>query len=327
MIFVLKIRNVLVIFPEFLNVETFLTSIVHFAISDTNFQAYKIYMASWELVNVDPIDRDEIGEEDDKWGDDLMNDLRNRLDELRRFNATLETSSDKDKLKKGTIKLVANETYDKITNLFNNTRKRSGIKGGSNIWEPIRNYDSFDPDDNGNLTFVHLNEVIGLGIINEGLDSPSKMIKKLGVNRLTLMGFRNITNEDIHFYRSRYKDGREKVRKLNDNLNERSKAIESSSTTDAEAIELMEIMSEDIDMTIKGVEREMPFIEAGERDKLLPLRELQRLDKQLRTVRGSLKVAIAKRIDLENRIKHEENELNEIQDPTYSDDHRKMIED
>ena len=40
-------------------------------------------MASWEPVDIDPFDRDEIGEEDDKWGDDLMNDLRNRLDELR----------------------------------------------------------------------------------------------------------------------------------------------------------------------------------------------------------------------------------------------------
>ena len=45
------------------------------------------------------------------------------------------------------------------------------------------------------------------------------------------MGFTNITDEDVHHYRSRYKDAREMVRKLNDNLNERSKAIESSSKT------------------------------------------------------------------------------------------------
>ena len=51
------------------------------------------------------------------------------------------------------------------------------------------------------------------------------------------------------------------------------------------------------------------------------------LDKQLRTIRGSLKVAIAKRIDLEGRIEREERKLNEIQDPTYSDDQRNMIED
>ena len=51
-----------------------------------------------------------------------------------------------------------------------------------------------------------------------------------------------------------------------------------------EAIELMEITSKDIDTTVKGVEWETSFIEAGERDKLLPLRELEGLDKQLRTI-------------------------------------------
>ena len=99
------------------------------------------------------------------------------------------------------------------------------------------------------------------------------------------------------------------LKKLNDNLNERSKAIESSSTTDGDAIELREITSEDIDTTVNGVERETLFIEAGERGKLLPLRELEGLDKQLRTTRGSLKVAIAKRTDLEGRIKHDENKF------------------
>ena len=72
---------------------------------------------------------------------------------------------------------------------------------------------------------------------------------------------------------------------------------------------------------------ETSFIGAGERDKLLPLRELEGSDKPLRTIRGSLKVAIAKRIELKGSIKHEENKLNEIQNPTYSDDQKKIIED
>ena len=114
--------------------------------------------------------------------------------------------------------------------------------------------------------------------------------------------------------------------KLNENLDERSKAIESSSTTDAEAIEMIEMTSKDIDTTVNGVEQDTSFIEPSERDKLLPLRELEGLDKQLRTIKGSLKVAIAKCIDLEGRIKHEERKLNEIQDPKYSDDQRNMIE-
>ena len=39
-----------------------------------------------------------------------------------------------------------------------------------------------------------------------------------------------------------------------------------------------------------------------------------------------MKVTIAKHVDLEARIEHEERKLNEIQDPTYSDDQRNMIE-
>ena len=57
---------------------------------------------------------------------------------------------------------------------------------------------------------------------------------------------------------------------------------------------MMEMTSKDIDKTVKGVEQQMSFIEPSERDKLLPLRELEGLDKQLRTIRGSLKEAIAK---------------------------------
>ena len=119
---------------------------------------------------------------------------------------------------------------------------------------------------------------------------------------------------------------RKKLRKSDDTLNERSKAIPSSSTTDAEAIELMEITSKDMDTTVNDVEQGTSFIKAGDRDKVLPLRGSEGLDKQLRTIGGSLKVAIAKRIDLEGRIEHEEKKLNEIQDPTYSDDQRNMIE-
>ena len=148
----------------------------------------------------------------------------------------------------------------------------------------------------------------------------------MGVAKLRLMGFRNLTYEDINPYDPRSKRAREEVMKLNENLDERSKAIESSSTTDSEAIEMTEVTSKDIDTTVKGVEQDTSFIEPSERDKLLPLRELEGLDKQLRAIKGSLKVAIAKHIDLEGRIKHEERKLNEIQDPKYSDDQRDMIE-
>ena len=52
-------------------------------------------MASWEPVDIYPIDRDEIAEEDDKWDDDLMTDMEKRFEELRQFNKTLVESGDK----------------------------------------------------------------------------------------------------------------------------------------------------------------------------------------------------------------------------------------
>ena len=46
-----------------------------------------------EPVDIDPIDHDEIGEEDDDWCDCLMNDLEMRFNELKQFNARLENFS------------------------------------------------------------------------------------------------------------------------------------------------------------------------------------------------------------------------------------------
>ena len=289
-------------------------------------------MATWEP---DEIDFDKIGDEDYKWDDDLIKDLELRFNKLREFNETLNESTDeatiemteetKNALKRDTIELVANQIYDKLTIFFNNDRKRFGIQGGKPIIEPMREYRNFKLNKNGKLSYVYKRTVIDLGNINNRLKAPWE-IRKLGVAKLRLMGFTNITDEDANPYRTKYKVAREDVMKLNENLDERSKAIESSSTTDAEAIEMIEVTSKDIDITVKDVEQDTSFIKPSERDNLLPLRELEGLDKQLRTIKGSLKVEIAKRIDLEGRIKHEERKLNEIQDPSYSDDQRDMIE-
>ena len=289
-------------------------------------------MATWEPEG---IDYDKIGDEDYKWDDNVMKDLEVRFNKLRKFNETLNESNDEDTieitkeaknaLKRDTIELVANQIYDKLTNFFNNDRKRFEIQGGEPIIDPIREYRNFKLTKDGKLSYKYKRTVIDLGNINDRLKAPWE-IRKLGFTKLRLMGFTNITDEDANPYRTKYKVAREDVMKLNDNLDERSKAIESSSTTDAEAIEMIEMTSKDIDVTVKDAEQDTSFIEPTERDKLLPLRELEGLDKQLRTIKGSLKVAIAKRIDLEGWIKHEERKLNEIQDPKYSDDQRDMIE-
>ena len=83
-------------------------------------------------------------------------DLKIRLDELRQFNATLETSSDKD--------------VEKDIRLDKLRLEKDTI-------------DSFDLDNNGKSTFTYENKVINFGNINEGLIPPSR-IRKSGVNRL-----------------------------------------------------------------------------------------------------------------------------------------------
>ena len=293
-------------------------------------------MATWEPVDITHFDRDDIENVYRDWGDDFKNNLEVRFNKLRKFNETLDETTDedtiemtekaKDAFKRGTLELVANQLYDRLTISFDNTRKRLGIHNGEPIIKPIRNYDNFKLSDGGELTFVDKRTVIDLGIINEGLRSPWD-IQKLGVKKLKLMGFRNLTDEDVQPHRSKYIKAREKIRKLDEKLDERSKMMESPSTTDTEAIEMIEVTSKNIDTTIKDVEQDTSFIEPSERDNLLPLRELEGLDKQLRTIKGSLKVAIAKHVDLKSRTEYEERKLSEVQDPKYSDDQIDMVED
>ena len=219
------------------------------------------------------------------------------------------TIQSKNALKHDTIELVANQIYDRLTIFFNNDRKRFGIQEGKPTIDPIREYRNFKLTKNGKLSYVYKKTVIDFGNINNRLKAPWE-IRKLGVAKLRIIGFRDITYEDINPYKPKYERVREEAMKLNENLDERSKAIESSTTTNAEAIEMIEVPSKDIDPTVQDAEQDTSFIESSERDKLLPLRELEGLDKQLRTIKGSLKVAIAKRVDLEARIKHEERKLN-----------------
>ena len=119
-------------------------------------------MASWEPVD---IDRDEIGEGDDRWDDDIMKDLELRFNKLRQFNSTLSETHDKnlidmtiktkEALNRDTIELIANEIYDKLTKLFNDRRKRLGIKGGKPIIDPIRDYSKFKLKTDGTLSYKY----------------------------------------------------------------------------------------------------------------------------------------------------------------------------
>ena len=204
-------------------------------------------MASWEPAD---IDRDGIGDEEYEWDDDVMNGLEKRFEELRRLNKEFTESHDEATRKEASTfvdvtrhdieELVADQIYDKLTIQLNNTRKKFDIQKDRPI-DPIRNYDNFKLADDGTLSYIYRRTVIDLGNINERLIPPWE-IRRLGVTKLKSMGFIDIMDEDINPFKLKYKRRREeKLRKLDENLNERSKAIESSATTNTEAIELMEI--------------------------------------------------------------------------------------
>ena len=63
----------------------------------------------------------------------------------------------------------------------------------------MREYRNFKLTKNGKLSYVYKRMVIDLGNINEGLKSPWE-IRKLGVKKLRLIGFRNLMYEDINSY-------------------------------------------------------------------------------------------------------------------------------
>ena len=155
-------------------------------------------MATWEPEG---IDYDKIGDEDYKWDDDVIKDLELRFNKLRKFNETLNESTNEDTieitekatnaLKRDTIELVANQIYDRLTIFFNNDRKRFGIQGGEPIIDPMREYQNFKLNKNGKLSYVYKRTVIDFGNINDRLKSPWE-IHRLGVAELRLMGFRNL---------------------------------------------------------------------------------------------------------------------------------------
>ena len=205
-------------------------------------------MATWEPVD---IDRDGLGEGYDKWDDDMVKNLELRFNELREFNKTLNESTDEATINEMLIyvdvttndieELVANQIYDKLTIMFNKARERLGINNGTPIEEPTIRYNSFKLADDGSLTFVYKRTAIDLGNINNRIKTPSEH-RRLSVAKLKAMGFTDITDEDTHPYRAKYLVARDKVKK--------SKAMESPSTTDAEAIEMIEVTSKDIDTTV-----------------------------------------------------------------------------
>ena len=134
------------------------------------------------------------------------------------------------------------------------------------------------------------------------LKSVGMLVDILGKNRLRRLGF-NIPVGRI--------TARQAVM-----LNKAAEELPSESDiTKADDIELQEIVEKtsDIISQIKDIQTDTEDLFEH------PLRELLGLDKQLRTIRGSLKVEVAKKVELEGHIEMEKIKLGEIQDnPRYT---------
>ena len=89
----------------------------------------------------------------------------------------------------------------------------------------------------------------------------------------------------------------------------------------ADDVELQETM-ENAARSMKNLIEQLK----GESSEDLPMHELLGLDKQLRSIRGSLKAEVAKQVQLEEKIKQEKRRLKEILDnPEYDDGIREDI--
>ena len=141
------------------------------------------------------------------------------------------------------------------------------------------------------------------------LKSVGMLADILGKNRLCRLGF-NIPVGRI--------TARQAVM-----LNKAAEELPSESDiTKADDIELQEIVEK-----ASGIISQIRDVQTDTEDLFEhPLRELLGLDKQLRTIRGSLKVEVAKKVELEGHIEMEKIKLGEIQDdPRYTKKQREEL--
>ena len=144
---------------------------------------------------------------------------------------------------------------------------------------------------------------------NGELKTIGVMADTLGIRGLREMGY-NITKTNL------------KPRFVLDLLEKQSELPSSSEIAKADTIELEEIAKSTEDLISK-------INEQTQTDDLFdhPLCELLGLDKQLRSIRGSLKVEVAKKVQLDGHIEMEKIKLGEIQDdPKYTKKkHKELI--
>ena len=165
---------------------------------------------------------------------------------------------------------------------------------GNNMHQRLEpNLRLFELDKDGKLYYK------GKPLMNRNgeLKAIGVIVDTLGIRGLREMGY-NITKTNL------------KPQFVLDLLEKQAKLPSSSEIAKADDIELEEIAEKasDIISQIKDVQTDMDDL--FER----PLQELLGLDKQVRSIRGSLKVEAAKKVQLEEHIKKERRKLEEFQE-------------
>ena len=138
---------------------------------------------------------------------------------------------------------------------------------------------------------------------NGELKTVGVIADTLGIRGLREMGY-NITKTNL------------KPRFVLDLMEKQAELPSSSEIASTDEIELEEIVKSTEDLIFK-------INNQSQTDELFehPLRELLGLDKQLRSIRGSLKVEVAKKVQLEERIAKEQRKLKEFREyPGVYDD-------
>ena len=148
-----------------------------------------------------------------------------------------------------------------------------------------------------------------------GLRTAGELERKLGKNRLREMGFKvsiGITTRQAAM--------------LNKTEEELPSASAISRANEIEMQELTEKVISSNEDLIREISSDRGTQTGVDNPEMPTMRELVGLDKELRSIRGSLKVEAAKKVELEEKIKKENRKLEEIRDnPEYDDGIRNDI--
>ena len=174
-----------------------------------------------------------------------------------------------------------------------------------------------------NLSLFELDKDGRLYYKGKPLMNRNGELKTIGVVADTL-GIRGLREMGYHITKTNLKP-----RFVLDLLEKQAELPSSSEIAKADTIELEEIAksTEDLISQIKDVQTNTDDLFEH------PLRELPGLDKQLRSIRGSLKVEVAKKVQLEKRIAKERRKLEEFRkypgeyDDAMREDITKRIDD